>query len=384
MNNNFDLFIIGGGINGAGIARDASGRGLSVCLADKGKVGNATSSWSTKLIHGGLRYLENYDFKLVRESLKEREIIFQIANNISKLTPFIIPHSKKLRPSWLIKIGLFLYDRIGGKSIIPKSKTISIQKNYPDILKSKFIKGFQYYDVQIDDKKLTQLNARDAKKNGALILEDIKVIKVERNIKNWKIYLNDGRTIKSKVLINASGPWVNEVVQDIIETSSKKKIRLVRGSHIIIKKLYEEEVAFTLQNDDKRIVFVLPYKEKFSLIGTTEVEVFSPNNPQIDQNEIDYLISSVNNYFKKEIQTSDIIETYSGIRPLIEDFKQASKVTRDYIFDLNVENNLPPLLNIYGGKLTTYRRLAEKVLLDLKKYLPPNTNKNWTSKKTLS
>ena len=271
-----------------------------------------------------------------------------------------------------------------GKSIIPKSKTISIQKNYPDILKSNFIKGFQYYDVQIDDKKLTQLNARDAKKNGALILEDIKVIKVERNIKNWKIYLNDGRTIKSKVLINASGPWVNEVVQDIIETSSKKNIRLVRGSHIIIKKLYEEEVAFTLQNDDKRIVFVLPYKEKFSLIGTTEVEVFSPNNPQIDQNEIDYLISSVNNYFKKEIKASDIIETYSGIRPLIEDFKEASKVTRDYIFDLNVENNLPPLLNIYGGKLTTYRRLAEKVLLDLKKYLPPNTNKNWTSKKALS
>ena len=164
MNNNFDLFIIGGGINGAGIARDASGRGLSVCLADKGKVGNATSSWSTKLIHGGLRYLENYDFKLVRESLKEREIIFQIANDISKLTPFIIPHSKKLRPAWFIKIGLFLYDYLGGKSIIPKSKTISIQKNYPDILKSNFIKGFQYYDVQIDDKKLTQLNARDAKK----------------------------------------------------------------------------------------------------------------------------------------------------------------------------------------------------------------------------
>ena len=384
MNNSFDLFIIGGGINGAGIARDASGRGLSVCLADKGKVGNATSSWSTKLIHGGLRYLENYDFKLVRESLKEREIIYQIANDISRITPFIIPHSKKLRPAWLIKIGLFLYDHLGGKSIIPKSKTISIQKNYPDILKSNFIKGFRYYDVQIDDKKLTQLNARDAKKNGALILEDIKVIKVERNIKNWKIYLNDGRTLKSKVLINASGPWVNEVAEDIIETSSKKKIRLVRGSHIIIKKLYEEEVAFTLQNDDKRIVFVLPYKEKFSLIGTTEVEVFSPNNPQIDQNEIDYLISSVNNYFKKEIKASDIIETYSGIRPLIEDFKEASKVTRDYIFDLNVENNLPPLLNIYGGKLTTYRRLAEKVLLDLKKYLPPNTNKNWTSKKALS
>ena len=384
MNDNFDLFIIGGGINGAGIARDASGRGLSVCLADKGKVGNATSSWSTKLIHGGLRYLENYDFKLVRESLKEREIIFQIANDISKITPFIIPHSSKLRSAWLIKIGLFLYDRLGGKTIIPRSKAINIQKKYPNILKSIFIKGFQYYDVQIDDKKLTQLNAADARKNGSLILEDTKVIKVKRNIKNWNIYLNDGRMIKSKILINASGPWVNEVIKDVIETSSKKNIRLVRGSHIIVKKLYDEDIAFTLQNDDKRIIFILPYKENFSLIGTTEVEVFSPNNPQIDQNEIDYLISSVNNYFKKEIKATDIIKTYSGIRPLIEDFKEASKVTRDYIFDLNVENNLPPLLNIYGGKLTTYRRLAEKVLLDLKIYLPPNTNKNWTSKKVLS
>ena len=384
MNDNFDLFIIGGGINGAGIARDASGRGLAVCLADKGKIGNATSSWSTKLIHGGLRYLENYDFKLVRESLKEREIIYQIANNISKLTPFIIPHSNRLRPIWLIKIGLFLYDHLGGKTIIPKSKAINIQKKYPNILKSHFIKGFQYYDVQINDKRLTQLNTIDAQKNGALILEDTEVTKVVRNTNNWNIYLSDGRLITSKILINASGPWVNEVVRDIIKIPLKKTLRLVKGSHIIMKKLYDEEIAFTLQNEDKRIVFVLPYKDKFSLIGTTEVEVSSPNNPQIDQNEINYLISSVNNYFHKAIKASDIIETYAGIRPLIEDFQEASKVTRDYTFDLNVENNLSPLLNIYGGKLTTYRRLAEKVLLDIKKYLPPNTNKNWTSKKTLS
>jgi len=384
MNKNFDLFIIGGGINGAGIARDASGRGLTVCLADKGKIGNATSSWSTKLIHGGLRYLENYDFKLVRESLKEREIIFQIANNISKLTPFIIPHSKKIRPIWLIKIGLFLYDHLGGKTVIPKSKTINIQEKYSHILKSNFIKGFQYYDVQIDDKKLTQLNVADAKKNGAFILEDTKVTKVERNIKDWSIYLSDGRLIKSKILINASGPWVNEVIKDIIKVSLKKTIRLVRGSHIITKKLYNDEIAFTLQNDDKRIVFVLPYKEKFSLIGTTEVEVYSPNDLKINQTEINYLISSVNNYFKKQIKISDIIETYAGIRPLIEDFKEASKVTRDYIFDLNIENNLPPLLNIYGGKLTTYRKLSEKVMQDLKIHLPPNTNKNWTSNKGLS
>jgi len=383
MNKNFDLFIIGGGINGAGIARDASGRGLTVCLADKGKIGNATSSWSTKLIHGGLRYLENYDFKLVRESLKEREIIFQIANNISKLTPFIIPHSKKLRPIWLIKIGLFLYDHLGGKTVIPKSKTINIQEKYSHILKSNFIKGFQYYDVQVDDKKLTQLNAQDAEKNKALILENTKVIKVERFCDHWKIYLEDDKIITSKILINASGPWINEVVKDILKIPSKKSIRLVKGSHIIINKLYEQKVAFTLQNEDKRIIFVIPYKDDFSLIGTTEVEVDSPENPKIDEKEIQYLIKSVNNYFIKQIHHKDVIDTYSGIRPLIEDYKEASKVTRDYIFDLNIEDPLSPLLNIYGGKLTTYRKLSDKVFEELKEFLPSETGKPWTHKKTL-
>ena len=383
MDNNFDLFIIGGGINGAGIARDAAGRGLKVCLADKGKIGNATSAWSTKLIHGGLRYLENYEFKLVRESLKEREVIHKIANDITKPIPFIIPHSNKLRPSWLIKIGLFLYDHLGGKTTIRKSKTLNIQKELPNVLKLNFIKGFQYYDLQVDDKKLTQLNATDAEKNGATIFQDTKVINTKRNIDHWEIYLNNNKTIKSKILINASGPWVNEVIKDIIKIPSKKSIRLVKGSHILIKKLYEQEVAFTLQNDDKRIVFVIPYKENFSLIGTTEVEVDSPENPKINKSEIQYLISSVNNYFQKKIDETDIIETYAGIRPLIEDFKEATKVTRDYIFDLNIENNLAPLLNIYGGKLTTYRILSEKVLDELKYFLPQNIGKPWTDKKIL-
>ena len=384
MNNDFDFFIIGGGINGAGIARDASGRGLSVCLIDKGNIGSATSSWSTKLIHGGLRYLENYDFKLVRESLKEREIILEIAKDISRPIPFIIPHSKKLRPIWLIKIGLFLYDNLRGRSIIPKSKTVNIQEEYPNILKKNFIKGFKYYDVQIDDKKLTELNAIDAERNGASILINTKIVKVERNIKSWVIHLDNGRIIKSKILINASGPWVNEVDNNVLKIPSKKSLRLVKGSHIIIKKIYDEDVAFTLQNNDKRIVFVIPYKDNFSLIGTTEVEVFSPDNPKIDKNEINYLISSVNNYFKKEINEVDIIETYSGVRPLVDNFKNVSKITRDYIFDINVENNLPPLVSIYGGKLTTYRKLAEKILIDLKKYLPSNKGKSWTSKKKLN
>ena len=382
MSKVFDLFIIGGGINGAGIARDASGRGLSVCLADKGEIGGATSSWSTKLIHGGLRYLENYEFKLVRESLKEREIVYKIARHISKPIPFIIPHTDKIRPAWLIKFGLLLYDNLGGKTNIPKSKTLDLNKKFPNILKEKFKTGFQYYDIQIDDKKLTKLNAQDAKKNKAKILEYNKVKKAEIINNEWVISLQDKKKIKSKVLINASGPWINETLHKNIKIKSKNKIRLVKGSHIITKKLYKEDVAFTFQNTDKRIIFVIPYKKKFSLIGTTEVEVKSPENTVISKQETQYLIRSVNNYLKKQISKKDIVDTYSGIRPLIEDFKEASKVTRDYVFDLNIVKKLP-LLNIYGGKITTYRKLSEKVLLDLKKYLPKTKKGPWTDKKKL-
>ena len=383
MNKNFDLFIIGGGINGAGIARDAAGRGLKVCLVDKGKIGDATSSWSTKLIHGGLRYLENYEFKLVNESLREREVIYKIAKNITKPIPFIIPHSKRLRPAWLIKIGLFLYDNLGGKKLIPKSETIDISKYYPNILKSSFTKGFKYYDLQVDDKKLTQLNVKDAKKNGAVIYEDTKILKIIRDKGSWIIHLENNIIMKSNVLINATGPWVNKVIKNLLKTSSKKSIKLIKGSHIIIKKKYDQDIAFTLQNDDKRIVFVIPYKEKFSLIGTTEVEVNSPENPKIEKSEIEYLISSVNNYFLKQIDENDIIETYSGVRPLLQDFKSTTKTTRDYTFEINNENNFPPLLNIYGGKLTTYRKLAEKSLYDLSKYFPKSIGKPWTDKKEL-
>ena len=382
MSKVFDLFIIGGGINGAGIARDAAGRGLSVCLVDKGEIGGATSSWSTKLIHGGLRYLENYEFKLVRESLKEREIVYRIAKNISKPIPFIIPHTDKIRPAWLIKFGLLLYDNLGGKTSIPKSKTLDLNKKFPNILKEKYKTGFQYYDIQIDDKKLTKLNAKDAKRNKAKILEYNKVKKAEIINNEWVISLQNRKKIKSKVLINATGPWINETLHKNIKIKSKNKIRLVKGSHIITKKLYKEDVAFTFQNTDKRIIFVIPYKKQFSLIGTTEVEVKSPENTVISKQETQYLIRSVNNYLKKQISKKDIVDTYSGIRPLIEDFKEASKVTRDYVFDLQIVKKLP-LLNIYGGKLTTYRKLSEKVLLDLKKFLPKTKKGPWTDKKKL-
>ena len=383
MTDIYDIFIIGGGINGAGIARDASGRGLKVYLAEKGKVGSATSSWSSKLIHGGLRYLENYEFKLVAESLREREVISRIAPKITKPLPFVIPHSKKLRSKLLIRLGLFLYDNLGGKTKIPKSSKINFNKKYKNILQSKFVDGFQYYDVQVDDKKLVEMNIGDSKKMGATILEDTKVIDAKRNENFWEITLNNNDIVKSKILINAAGPWINEAVNNVLKINTKKTIRLVRGSHIITKKLYEEDVAFTLQNDDNRIVFVIPYKEEFSLIGTTEVDVNTPDNPSISDDEKIYLINSINNHFVKQISQVDIVDTYSGIRPLIEDFKEASKVSRDYVFDLNIQKAGSPLLNIYGGKLTTYRKLSEKVMEELTPYLPNTKTKNWTATKQL-
>ena len=383
MKDIYDIFIIGGGINGAGIARDAAGRGLKVYLAEKGKVGSATSSWSSKLIHGGLRYLENYEFKLVAESLREREVITRIAPQVTKPLPFVIPYSKRLRSKLLIRLGLFLYDNLGGKTKIPKSSKINFNKKYKNILQSKFEEGFQYYDVKVDDKKLVEMNIDDSKKMGAEIAEDTKVIDAKRNENYWEITLNNNDVIRSKILINAAGPWINEIINNILKINTKKSIRLVRGSHIITKKLYEEEVAFTLQNDDNRIVFVIPYKEEFSLIGTTEVDVNTPDNPAISDEEKIYLINSINNHFVKQISQVDIVDTYSGIRPLIEDFKEASKVSRDYVFDLNTQNIGSPLLNIYGGKLTTYRKLSEKVMEELSPYLPDTKIKNWTSSKKL-
>ena len=383
MNAKYDIFIIGGGINGAGIARDAAGRGFQVYLAEKNKVGSATSSWSSKLIHGGLRYLENYEFKLVRESLKEREIITNIAPSITRPIPFLIPYTKKLRSKLLIRLGLFLYDNLGGRTKIPKSSKVNLNKKYSNILQSKFSVGFKYYDVQVDDKKLVEMNIDDAKKLGATITENTKVISAKRIDDYWEINLDNNNIIKSRILINAAGPWINDIIKNVIKINTKKIIRLVRGSHIITKKLYDEDVAFTLQNEDNRIVFVIPYKNQYSLIGTTEVDVKTADNPSISDEEKIYLISSINNHFVKQISNKDIVETYSGIRPLIEDFKEASKVTRDYIFDLNIDVPLSPLLSIYGGKLTTYRKLSDNVFKELKLFLPPHTGKSWTSKKKL-
>ena len=379
----YDLIIIGGGINGVGTARDAVGRGLNTCLIEKGDIASQTSSWSTKLIHGGIRYLENYDFKLVRESLKEREVIKKIAPHITKPIKFVLPHVPSLRPSWMIRIGLFLYDRLGGKSSFEKSKFINLNDHFEENpIKEKYISGYIYSDLYVDDSRLALLNAEDAINKGAKIYLNTKIVKVLRDKNFWLITLDSGEVLKSKVVVNATGPFAISVLNNIFKLKSNKKLRLVQGSHLVVKKIYEGDQAYILQLDDKRIIFMIPYQNKYTLIGTTDHEVDNFENPKITDEEKDYLIKSVNSFIKKEISESDILWTYSGIRPLIEDNNQkASKVSRDYSFEVDDKDGAP-IITILGGKLTTYRKLSEQILKELNKYLV-FSNKKWTSEEAL-
>ena len=294
----FDIFIIGGGINGSGVARDATGRGYKVGLAEQFDFGSQTSSWSTKLIHGGIRYLENYEFNLVRESLREREIIFHIAKNISKPLDFVLPHVSSLRPGWLIQIGLKLYDFLAGESKLPKSKKIDLSQ-LDNFISDDFKFGYQYADLQIDDSRLTLLNLLDAQNRGAEIYNYTKVEKVQKLNGLWEIYLSNGKTLRSKILVNASGPMILDSFQNVFKENSNYEIKLIQGSHIVTNKLYEGSHAYILQQSDRRIVFIIPYLEKYSLIGTTELEVDSPFNPKITPEEESYLLDCVNNFSKK-------------------------------------------------------------------------------------
>ena len=356
----FDIFIIGGGINGSGVARDATGRGYKVGLAEQFDFGSQTSSWSTKLIHGGIRYLENYEFKLVRESLKEREIIFHIAKNISKPLNFILPHVSSLRPSWLIQIGLKLYDFLSGKTKLPRSKKINLDR-LDNFISNEFKYGYQYSDVQIDDSRLTLLNLLDAQIRGAEIFNYTKVEKVQKLNDCWEIKLSNGKILHSKILINASGPMILDNFQNVFEETSDFEIKLVQGSHIVTNKLYEGSHAYILQQSDRRIVFIIPYLEKYSLIGTTELKVDSPYNPQITPEEESYLLDCVNNFSKNNIKKDDILWKYAGVRPLInEKNKSERQNTRDYHLDINLKKK--SLINIFGGKLTTFRKLSEKLV----------------------
>ena len=377
----FDIFIIGGGINGSGIARDAAGRGYKVGLAEQFDFGSQTSSWSTKLIHGGIRYLENYEFSLVQESLKEREIINKIAGNISKPMEFVLPHVPSLRSSWIIQIGLFLYDFLAGKSKFSKSKKLKLRDESLEFLSQKYEYGYQYSDLQIDDSRLTLLNILDAQKNGAVVKNYTKVLSARQMEGGWEVSLSNGQKYLTKFLINASGPMISNTFENVLPLKSYYPIRLIQGSHIVVKKLYKENKSYILQQPDKRIVFIIPYLDKYSLIGTTELEVESATKPQITNEEREYLIKCVNRFAKDKLSSKDILWNYSGVRPLIVDkSKSISSNSRDYHLDVQLKKSR--LINIFGGKLTTYRKLSEKTVDEIDKHLS-NKIKHWTHLKAL-
>lgn len=383
----FDLLIIGGGINGVGIATDASGRGLSVVLCEKSDLASGTSWKSSKLIHGGLRYLEYFEFKLVKKALEERETLWRKAPHIIHPLTFVLPHHQHLRPTWLIRTGLFLYDHLGKRSLLPRAKQINLTKNKAGLpLKTNYTKGFTYSDCYVDDARLVVLNAMQAKQLGATILTRTEVVAAHRNKDYWQATLKstDGveRTVKAYVLVNASGPWADKTLQNL-HVPYNHHMSLVKGSHIVVPKLYEGNHAYILQNKDKRIVFVIPFVDRYSLIGTTDIAFTGDlNSPEIDPNEITYLCALVNEYFQKPISPADIVWTYAGVRPLKSDGDDLSAISRDYDLALNVEGNKAPLLNVFGGKLTTYRELAEDALAKLEPFFP-HLKPSWTATATL-
>lgn len=366
----FDLVIVGGGINGAGIARDAAGRGLRVLLAEKDDLASHTSSWSSKLIHGGLRYLEHYEFRLVREALIERENLLAAAPHIMWPLTFVLPHSPEQRPAWLIRLGLFLYDNLGGREKLPGSASVDLAAAGPfgDPLKAWVKKGFTYSDGWVMDSRLVVLNAIAAEEFGAEICTRTAVTGARREGDHWTVDLapevGENRQVKAKAVVNAAGPWVADFIRDGLKAQSTKRVRLIKGSHIIVPKLHDGEHPYILQNKDKRIVFVIPYEQDYSLIGTTDVEYQgNPADVAISPEETDYLCEVVNRYFSKEVTPADVVWAYSGVRPLFDDASgNASAVTRDYVFDVEGGAGQAPLLSIFGGKITTYRKLAEHAM----------------------
>lgn len=376
----YDLCIIGGGINGVGIARDAAGRGLKVLLLEAGDLASATSSNSSKMIHGGLRYLEFYEFGLVRKSLAERETLMRIAPQIIRPLRLCIPHRNAVRPAWMVRAGLFIYDHLTRMTILPKSETVGLSRHpfgYP--LKDKSGTGFAYSDCWVDDARLVVLNAMDAKRHGADIRVQTAVTRITPNTGIWDIETTAG-TFSAKMVINATGPYVRSFLdQNHLVNPATPKLRLVQGSHIVVPKLYDGPQAYLIQCPDKRVVFVFPYENDFTLIGTTETVVDgSPQNAGITEQEIDYLCNVVNREFKNQITKTDVVWSYCGVRPLFDEGAEADtrKVTRDYKLVLD-EWQGARILNIFGGKITTYRPLAEEVMDQIRPYFPAMGDK-WT------
>ncbi|AXI83779.1 glycerol-3-phosphate dehydrogenase [Xylella taiwanensis] len=367
----FDLLVVGGGINGAGIARDAAGRHLSVCLCEQHDLASHTSSASTKLIHGGLRYLEHYEFALVSKALTEREVLLRQAPHIVRPLHFILPHQPHLRPTWMIRAGLLLYDYLGlGRRTLPGSRRLNLTKHPGgEPLKTELHTGFMYCDAQVQDARLVVLNAMDAARRGARILTRTRCMTMRRDGTHWLAELEDAQgthhVVRTRAVVNATGPWAVAFLDNIAQQPHRHSLRLVKGSHIVVPRLFKHDHAYIFQQPDRRIVFAIPYEQDFTLIGTTDVDdQADPVHPHIDAAEMTYLCNAVNAYFRDQITPEDIVWSYSGVRPLLNDaHSNASKVTRDY--QLEMLGNDAPLLNVFGGKLTTYRKLAEEAVNQL-------------------
>ena len=404
----YDIAIIGGGINGCGIARDAAGRGLRVMLAEMNDFGGATSSASTKLFHGGLRYLEYFEFNLVRKALIEREVLLKAMPHISWPMRFVLPLHKGMRfdaetptsrllvrfmpwlrgrrPDWLIRLGLFLYDTLGGREILPGTAALDLRSDPAGKpLQDKFAKGFEYSDCWIEDSRLVLLNARDAEKRGATMRSRCAVTKAERVGDLWHISFKDSQsgtseTVQAKMLVNAGGPWVENIIHQTAGINSSEGVRLVRGSHIVTRKLFEHDKSYFFQGSDGRIIFAIPYEQDFTLIGTTDQDHSNPDaRPECSEEERDYLLGFASEYFAKPVTKEDVVWSYSGVRPLYDDgASSASAATRDYVLTVNQPDGTAPILNVFGGKITTYRKLAENALVDIAPFFP-NLSGPWTA-----
>src|SRR5215468_6165437 len=388
----YDLVVVGGGINGAGIARDAVGRGLSVLLCDKGDIAEGTSSRSGKLVHGGLRYLEYCEFRLVREALIEREVLLEAAPHIIWPMRFVLPHSPEQRPAWLLRLGLFLYDHLGGRRRLPSCRRINLRAA-PEghIIKDEFRLAFEYSDCWVDDARLVVLNALDARQRGATVLTRTAAKSARRVDGLWEIDLGEdgngagaAHRLRARAIVNAGGPWVEDVIGQVARLNSRRRVRLVKGSHIVVRKFWDGPQAYLFQNHDKRVIFVNPYEDDLCLIGTTDVPYAgAAEDVAVDDDEVDYLLAAVNRYVRRGLTRDDIHHAFSGVRPLYDDnAANPSAVTRDYVFDTDGGDGRAPMLSVFGGKITTYRKLAEHAMTQLATVFP-KMKAAWTARAPL-
>ncbi len=377
----FDLAIIGGGVNGTGIARDAAGRGLSVLLLEQDDLACGTSSASTKLIHGGLRYLEHYAFRLVRELLAEREVLLRAAPHIVRPLRFVLPHHAGLRPRWLIRLALFMYDHLGGRRILPPTRVVDLRHDLAgEPLRPEYARGFEYSDCWVDDARLVVLTARDAAGLGADIRTRARCIRARREDGMWRLTLAGGAEAGARALVNAAGPYVSRVLGDVVGDAGSRRVRLVKGSHIVVPRLYAHDRCYIFQNADGRVCFAIPYEDDFTLIGTTDEDFDGdPADAVSTPVEEAYLCGAVTAYLRRPVQRSDIVWRFAGVRPLLDDgVSKAQDATRDYVLEMDAPAGEPPVLSVFGGKLTTHRRLAEAAMARLAPFFP-GMRGNWTA-----